>query len=71
MLQDDSLRMLDIIVAVDGKKCGDILVPEIDLQECFEYSIKDKTKVKLSLDRSIALPPVSRPLAFGRRCVHG
>ena len=64
--QDDQLRLLDVIKTVNDKPCSSLHIPGMDLQDSFERAIEDREFVKLSIDRSIALPPFSSPLAFGR-----
>ena len=65
-LQDDQIRLLDVIETVNGTPCHKILLPDMDLQERFEHSIDEREHVTLELNRCIALPPVSRPLSIGR-----
>ena len=65
-LQDDKLRLLDVIKTVNDKQCRNLLLSGEDPQDSFETVIEDKEFARLSIDRSIALPPFSSPLAFGR-----
>lgn len=66
MVQDGLIRMFDVIETVSDKSCADLIVPETDIQENFEKFVIKKNSVKLYLNRSIALPPVSSPLSYGR-----
>lgn len=65
-VQDDLIRMFDIIETVNDKQCADLRIPETDIQKSFEKFIKSEDSVKLCLNRSIALAPVSSPLSDGR-----
>ena len=65
-VQDDLIRMFDVIETVNDKPCGDLRIPETDIQESFEKFIKSKDTINLRLNRSIALPPVSSSLCDGR-----
>ena len=65
-LQDDQIRLLDVIETVNDTPCHKLLLPDMDLQGRFEHSIDERESVKLELNRCIALPPVSKPLSFGK-----
>ena len=65
-LQDDQIRLLDVIETVNDTPCHRIFLSNMDPQERFEHSIEERGRVKLVLNRYIALPPVSRPVAVGR-----
>ena len=65
-LQDDQIRLLDVIETVNGTPCHKLVLPDMDLQERFEHSIDEREHVTLELNRCIAIPPVSRPLSIGR-----
>jgi hypothetical protein len=66
-LQDDQIRLLDVIETINDTPCHKLLLPDVDLQERFEHSIEERERIKLVLNRCISLPPVSRPLAVGRQ----
>jgi hypothetical protein len=65
-LQDDQIRLLDVIETVNDTPCHKILLPDMDLQERFEHSVDERESIQLELNRCIALPPVSKPLSVGR-----
>lgn len=65
-LQGDQIRLLDVITSVNHKSFSDLVFPGMDIQDRFERTVESKDNVRLSIDRSIALPPVSSPLAKGR-----
>ena len=65
-LLDDKIRIFDVIDAVNGKSCTELLIPSKDPQFCFDQYVDSQVSVKLDINRSISLPPLSNTLAFGK-----
>ena len=65
-VQGDQIRIFDVIETVNDTPCHKIFLPGMDLQERFEHSIEERVRIKLELNRCIALQPISSPLAFGK-----
>ena len=65
MLEINKLRIFDVIESVNDKSATELLTSGKELQECFDYHVKGKISVKLHVNRSISLPPVSTILDSG------
>ena len=68
-VQSDQIKLLDVIETINDTPCRDILSGDVDLQERFEHYVEDKESVKLLLNHSFSLPPISGPLSHGK--LHG
>ena len=65
-LLDEKVRIFDVIEAVNDKSCTELLIPSTDPQFCFDHCLHSQVSVKLHINRSISLPPLSNTLAFGK-----
>lgn len=65
-MREDKIRIFDIIEAVNDTPASALPSEyEKEPQECFDNHLKYKTIIKLRINRSISLPPVSNTLNFG------
>ena len=64
-VQNDKLRLLDVIESINDTPCSKIFAPDQDVQERFERYIESMDSVRLSVDRTFSLQPISSPLAYG------
>ena len=65
LLREDKIRIFDVIEAVNDKSASDLLIPSKDPQECVDVHLKQHVSVKMRINRSISLPPVSNTLDCG------
>ena len=65
MMQEDSIRIFDVIESVNERSCSDLIVSTRDYQECFDMCLDYQVRVRMCINRSISLPPVSNTLDFG------
>ena len=64
-VKGNQIKLLDVIESVNDTPCRDILYHDMDLQECFDYYVEGIESVKLTLNHSMSLPPISGPLVYG------
>lgn len=66
-LQDDEIRIFDVVETVNDNSCSNLLISNKDPQECFDRHLERQASVTMFITHSIALPPISNMLAFGER----
>ena len=66
LLREDKIRIFDVIEAVNDKSASDLLIPSKDPQECVDVHLKQQVSMKMRINRSISLPPVSYTLDCGK-----
>ena len=67
-MEDDKIRIFDVIVSVNDKSADTLLSTSVykkEPQKCFDSHLESKTNIKLIVNRSMSLPPISNTLGFG------
>ena len=67
LLREEKIRIFDVIEVVNDKSARELqlLVPSKDPQECVDMYLNHQVRVKMHINHSISLPPVSNTLDCG------
>lgn len=65
MLEMGKLRLFDVVESANDKTATELLVPGKKPQQCFDDHLLGKAHVKIRVNRSISLSPVTNMLKLG------
>ena len=64
-LQEDKIRIFDVIDKVNDSTCSELHTPMTDPQQKFDQHLNKYAVVTLHLSHTVSLPSISRLLAKG------